>query len=361
MTTDDNLKIEKKLICRDRKSLAEFFDESPFWEELLNLFAQVDYFVRSNSCLPLNFLNEVRWRCVYMNQEDMHFFDDDAKRKDFVFNHMFKPDDSVLLHVAFKTFKSAKKVKENPPVWLDSFEKESNGGVRKKAERRGSGSFFQLIDNAPIFDQTWDFDFSACPEVPEYISGDAFFEYISEKYNLGKQRDSVMEALEPLLSLYTNKWEQVSMFNLLYQAYIHGNMLFLTTSDTSKTPDIPNIHLPLEGKNIEAPKKEIPEIFQTDEAKEMLEKLRQAKWLDEKYQPVRLSNAQKGLIAATLLKRLDKFNVNTQWQLVCEGLWGMVKDDSFRVAYKQVYGDNLKNLSRQNQEFLEKVEELFED
>ena len=92
MTTDDNFKIEKKLIYRERKSLAEFFDESPFWEELLNLFAQVNFFVHSNGdyCLPLNFLNEVRWRCVYMNQEDMHFLDDDATRKDFVFNHMSK-------------------------------------------------------------------------------------------------------------------------------------------------------------------------------------------------------------------------------------------------------------------------------
>lgn len=357
--------LHKEFFYRSRKSLAEFFDESPFWEELLNLFAN-KFFVRSNSdyCLPLIFLNEVRWRCVYMNQEDMHFFDDVAKRRDFVFNHMFKPAEVLLLHVAFKTFKSTQKVKENPPVWLDSFEKVLNALVRKKADW-GSVFFSQRIDNAPIFDQTWDFDFSACPEVPEYISGHAFFEYISEKYNLEKKTDSdsVMKALEPLLSLYTNKWERTSMSFKLEDWYISkvlddGTPRFRT--HTSRRVIRP-IHQPpkIETK---APKKEIPEIFKTDEAKELLEKLRQANLLDEKYQPVGgLSNAQKGLIVTTLLKRLDKFNVNTQWQLVCEGLWGMVKYDSIRVAYKQVYGDNLKNLSRQNQEFLEKVEELFED
>ena len=361
--------LHKEFFYRSRKSLAEFFRENSFWEELLNLFGQVDYFGQVDEMnefsnhYPLDFLNEVRWRCVFMSLQDMHLLEDKTQRDKFLFRHMGKPKDSVILHAAFKTFKAYKKVKENPPVWLSAFEEESNGWVRKKAEWRGAGPFFQLIENASIFNQTWDFDFSACPEVPEYIYLSPLLRSLGKVENFEVIKYPSFVEIESILSLYTDKWERTSMFLKLY-AWYKSNAVSDDGTPTYRTYASGRVIRPMPSPpkiETKEPKKEIPEIFQTDEAKELLEKLRQAKWLDEKYQPVRLSNSQKGVIVVALLKRLDKFNVNTQWQLVCEGLWGMQKYDSIRVAYKQVYGDNLKSPSRQHQKFQEKVEQVLED
>ncbi len=365
----------RELIYRKRRYLSEFFEESPFWEELVDCLC--DGVIQFSSKDVLDKLNYIRYCGVVFHYKYKPAYDFlPAEMFDRFFEHFLSENlgrhgDASNFFIALRMLRASSHADPDFLAFLDDFEKNDRyykfiiykgklGGVIPRSDP----------DFDKLFAQKWDLDFTPCIEKPEYMV---------DFYHASKEitQNFNFEIMEKMLSLYEYRWERALCFRYIGEGFSTGMDRFdIYEEKLDKifelvaTPHNRELKFDSENEAIpapampatKAPKKEIPEIFQTDEAKEMLEKLRQAKWLDEKYQPVGgLSNAQKGLIAATLLKRLDKFNVNTQWQLVCEGLWGMQKYDSIRVAYKQVYGDRLKNLSRQNQEFFEKVEELFED
>ena len=363
-----------ELIYCERKCLAEFFEESPFWEELVDCLCRG--VIQFSSMDVLDKLNHIRYCGVVFHYKYKPVYDFlpaemfDRFFEGFLSENLGRHGDTHNFFIALRMLRASSHADPDFLAFLDDFEK--NDRYYKFIIRKGKlgGVIPRLERLDDLFAKKWDLDFTPCIEKPEYMVD--FFQAskeITQNFNF--------EIMEKILSLYEYRWERALCFRYIGEGFSTGMDRFdIYEEKLDKifelvaTPHHRELKSELENEAIsapampatEAPKKEIPEIFQTDEAKELLEKLRQANLLDEKYQPVGgLSNAQKGLIAATLLKRLDKFNVNTQWQLVCEGLWGMVKYDSIRVAYKQVYGDSLKNLSRQNQEFLEKVEELFED
>lgn len=367
-----------ELIYRKRRYLSEFFEESPFWEELVDCLCRGS--IQQTGKDVLNTLNYIRYCGVVLHYKYKPVYDFlpdemyDRFLNDFLDVNLSRHGETRNFFIALRMLRASIHADPDFLAFLDDFEKNDPQYqdylwcVKHKAQL--GYIYYRLERLDDLFAKKWDLDFTPCIEKPEYMVD--FFQAskeITQNFNF--------EIMEKILSLYEYRWERALCFRYIGEGFSTGMDRFdIYEEKLDKifelvaTPHHRELKSELENEAIsapampatEAPKKEIPEIFQTDEAKELLEKLRQANLLDEKYQPVGgLSNAQKGLIAATLLKRLDKFNVNTQWQLVCEGLWGMVKYDSIRVAYKQVYGDSLKNLSRQNQEFLEKVEELFED
>ena len=73
-----------------------------------------------------------------------------------------------------------------------------------------------------------------------------------------------------------------------------------------------------------------PTELQTQEAEKLFEKLREAGMVDERMQPVGLSNAEKGILAFELARRLD---IQNQWQ-VFANLWGTTPG-TLRSAYNR--------------------------
>ena len=365
-----------ELIYCERKCLAEFFEESPFWEELVDCLCEG--VIQYTSMDVLDTLNYIRYCGVVFHYKYKPVYDFlpaemfDLFFEGFLSENLRQHDKMYNFFLALRMLRASSHADPDFLAFLDDLKNDRY--YKFLIYKRKLGGFIPPSnpDYDKLFAQKWDLDFTPCIEKPEHM-------YDFYKASKEITQNFNFEIMEKILSLYEYRWERALCFRYIGEDIQTGMRKFKFDIFEEKLdkiyklvaiPDAREIKSHLEDEAIsapampatEAPKKEIPEIFQTDEAKEWLEKLRQANLLDEKYQPVGgLSNAQKGLIATTLLKRLDKFNVNTQWQLVCEGLWGMVKYDSIRVAYKQVYGDNLKNLSRQNQKFLEKVEDVFED
>lgn len=72
----------------------------------------------------------------------------------------------------------------------------------------------------------------------------------------------------------------------------------------------------------------LPEVLCTPQAEALLSKLRTAGMLDERWQPVGLSNAEKGLLADFIAERLD---LTAHWQCF-SALWGM-KPEVLRSAF----------------------------
>lgn len=93
----------------------------------------------------------------------------------------------------------------------------------------------------------------------------------------------------------------------------------------------------------------VPEAFATAEARSLIEKLINGALLDEHWQPVNLSNAEKGILAQYLSGEL---NIKNQWQTFA-ALWGM-KPETLRKAYGKAldqkktlaFQDRLKGLLR---------------
>ena len=82
----------------------------------------------------------------------------------------------------------------------------------------------------------------------------------------------------------------------------------------------------------------LSEELQTQQAEDLFEKLREAGMVDERMQPVGLSNAEKGILAFELAKRLD---IQNQWQVFAT-LWGTTPG-TLRSAYNKA-NDQRKTL-----------------
>lgn len=88
----------------------------------------------------------------------------------------------------------------------------------------------------------------------------------------------------------------------------------------------------------------LPAALDTPRAKALLGRLVAAGLVDERWQPLSLSNAEKGVLASLLADRLD---LSTPWQTF-GGLWGM-KSETLRSAY------NLGMGQRKTAVFMERV------
>ena len=74
----------------------------------------------------------------------------------------------------------------------------------------------------------------------------------------------------------------------------------------------------------------LPDIFNTPQAGELLERLMQANLLNEDWQPVNLSNTEKGVLAQYIAGQL---NLKMQWKTFSR-LWNM-RPEALRKAYNQ--------------------------
>ena len=74
----------------------------------------------------------------------------------------------------------------------------------------------------------------------------------------------------------------------------------------------------------------LPEELQTLQAEDLFGKLREAGMVDARMQPIGLSNAEKGILAFELARRLD---IQNQWQ-VFANLWGTTPG-TLRSAYNR--------------------------
>ena len=88
----------------------------------------------------------------------------------------------------------------------------------------------------------------------------------------------------------------------------------------------------------------LPEELQTEQAEDLFEKLREAGMVDARMQPIGLSNAEKGILAFELARRLD---IQNQWQVFAT-LWGTTPG-TLRSAY------NKANDQRKTLKFIEKI------
>ena len=93
-----------------------------------------------------------------------------------------------------------------------------------------------------------------------------------------------------------------------------------------------------------SPKERGPEVLLTDEACALHGRLCEAGLVDEAWQPMGLSNAERGVLAFQLAVRLD---IQNQWQ-VFSSLWGTTPS-SLRSAY------NKANEQRKTMSFIEKL------
>ena len=74
----------------------------------------------------------------------------------------------------------------------------------------------------------------------------------------------------------------------------------------------------------------LPDVFNTPEAGKLLERLMNAHLLDEYWQPINLSNTEKGVLAQYIAGQL---NLKMQWQTFSR-LWNM-RPEALRKAYNK--------------------------
>ncbi len=92
----------------------------------------------------------------------------------------------------------------------------------------------------------------------------------------------------------------------------------------------------------------IPPQLDTEPARNLLRRLMQAGMLDEDWQPADLSNAEKGILAWLLARRLK---IENQWQTF-SALWGM-KTETLRTAYNRGMDQ------RRTGQFMERVKKVM--
>jgi hypothetical protein len=92
----------------------------------------------------------------------------------------------------------------------------------------------------------------------------------------------------------------------------------------------------------------VPEVLLTDKARELHARLREAGMVDEGWQPVGLSNAERGMLVFQLAVRLD---IQNQWQ-VFASLWGTTPG-TLRSAY------NKANEQRKTMSFIGKLNAIL--
>ena len=92
----------------------------------------------------------------------------------------------------------------------------------------------------------------------------------------------------------------------------------------------------------------LSEELKTEQAEDLFEKLREEGMVDARMQPIGLSNAEKGVLAFELAKRLD---IQNQWQ-VFANLWGTTPGN-LRSAY------NKANDQRKTLKFIEKIKKAL--
>lgn len=92
----------------------------------------------------------------------------------------------------------------------------------------------------------------------------------------------------------------------------------------------------------------VPEVLLADKARELHVRLREAGMVDERWQPVGLSNAERGMLVFQLAVRLDIQNL---WQ-VFASLWGTTPG-ALRSAY------NKANEQRKTSSFIEKLKNVL--
>lgn len=142
--------------------------------------------------------------------------------------------------------------------------------------------------------------------------------------------------------------EQQTVVNHIYGFQFNGcqisNPTFQTIMPNDVSTDCP------ETKNNPAQEAEqnesgiIPASLRTTEAERVLERLRSAGIVDSRWQPVGLSNAEKGVLASLLADRLD---IGCLWQTFGD-LWRM-KPETLRTAC------NKGMEQKRTGEFLERV------
>ena len=92
----------------------------------------------------------------------------------------------------------------------------------------------------------------------------------------------------------------------------------------------------------------LPEVLLTDEARALHAKLVEAGMVDERWQPVGLSNAERGMLVFQLAVRL---NIQNLWQM-CASLWSTTPG-ALRSAY------NKANEQRKTLLFIEKLKNIL--
>ena len=92
----------------------------------------------------------------------------------------------------------------------------------------------------------------------------------------------------------------------------------------------------------------LPEELQTLQAEDLFGKLREAGMVDARMQPIGLSNAEKGILAFELARRLD---IQNQWQVFAT-LWGTTPG-TLRSAYNRAI-DQQKTML-----FIEKLKNIL--
>ncbi len=93
----------------------------------------------------------------------------------------------------------------------------------------------------------------------------------------------------------------------------------------------------------------LPEVLQTLQAEDLLGKLQQADMVDERMQPIGLSNAEKGILAFELARRLG---IQNQWQVFAT-LWGTTPG-TLRSAYNRAIEQQKTML------FIEKIKNILD-
>ena len=91
-----------------------------------------------------------------------------------------------------------------------------------------------------------------------------------------------------------------------------------------------------------------PAELQTPQAEDLFEKLREAGMVDAQMQPLKLTNAEKGMLAFELAGRLD---IQNQWQVFAT-LWGTTPG-ALRSAYNRAIEQQKTTL------FIEKLKNIF--
>ena len=91
-----------------------------------------------------------------------------------------------------------------------------------------------------------------------------------------------------------------------------------------------------------------PDELQTPQAEDLFEKLREAGMVDAQMQPLKLTNAEKGMLAFELAGRLD---IQNQWQVFAT-LWGTTPG-ALRSAYNRAIEQ------QKTTQFIEKLKNIF--